>query len=82
MGVPTWVVLANEGRARILALPDAGSDLEDVDELVDDAARADNADFRRDAYGRRAGSGAQENEQHDSKRFHTVPLLALITREA
>jgi protein required for attachment to host cells len=59
MAAPTWVVLADEGRARILVLQQAGSDLEEVEELTDDAARGDNADFRRDAYGRRAGSGGQ-----------------------
>src|SRR5687768_1953816 len=54
----TWIVLADEGRARILEMPDRGGDLVDVDELTDAAAHADNADLRRDAYGRRAPSGA------------------------
>jgi protein required for attachment to host cells len=53
---PTWVLLADEGRARFLELPLAGGDLRDVDELTDAAAHADNADLRRDAYGRRSGA--------------------------
>jgi protein required for attachment to host cells len=53
----TWVVVADEGRARILRLPKKGGDLLDVEELNDAAARADNADLRRDAYGRRSPGG-------------------------
>jgi protein required for attachment to host cells len=60
MATPTWVVLADEGRARILAWHgDSETDLEEVEELTDAAAHADTADLRRDAYGRRAGSGTQ-----------------------
>jgi protein required for attachment to host cells len=56
---PIWIVLADEGRARILQMRDGGGDLEEVEEFTDAAARADNADLRRDAYGRRAGGGGQ-----------------------
>jgi protein required for attachment to host cells len=56
---PTWVLLADEGRARILEWRSPDSDLEEVEEFTDAAAHADNADLRRDAYGRRAGSGTQ-----------------------
>lgn len=52
----TWIVLADEGRARILAMQDPGSDLAEVEEMTDAAAHADNADLRHDAYGRRGGS--------------------------
>jgi protein required for attachment to host cells len=58
MAAPTWVVLADEGRARILARQDARSELEDVEELTDTAAHARQGALRRDAVGRRAGSGA------------------------
>ena len=54
--VPMWILVADEGRARILELRTPGSELVEVDELTDAAAHADNADLRRDAYGRRAGS--------------------------
>ena len=54
---PTWVVLADEGRARILAMRQPGTDLAEVEELTDPAAHAHNADFRHDAYGRRGGGG-------------------------
>lgn len=62
----TWVVLADEGRARILELKQPGRDLEDVEELTWPAAHAQNADFRHDAYGRRAppdGYGGAPNVQ-------------------
>lgn len=54
---PIWIVLADEGRARILELRKPGADLEEVEELSDAAAHAHNADLRRDAYGRRAAAG-------------------------
>ena len=52
---PMWIVLADEGRARILECKEPGHRLEEVEELTDAAAHADNADLRRDAYGRRGG---------------------------
>lgn len=54
---PTWILLADEGRARILQLPQADTELEEVEELTDAAARADEADLQRDAHGRRAQGG-------------------------
>ena len=53
----TWVLLADEGRARILAMREPGADLAEVEELIDPAAHANNADFRHDAYPRRGGGG-------------------------
>ena len=58
MTTATWVLLADEGRARILEWREPGDELEDVEEWTDAAAHADNADLRRDAYGRRASTGA------------------------
>ena len=52
----TWIVLADEGRARILEMTRPGRDLDEVEELTDPAAHAHNADFRHDAFGRRAPS--------------------------
>lgn len=52
----TWIVLADEGHARILQWRKPGTDLEDVEELTDAAAHADEADLRRDATGRRRPS--------------------------
>ena len=77
---PVWVLLADEGRARILQRHAAGGDLDEVEELTDAAARADNADLRRDAYARRAGSGTnlassntesagEEKLDHEAKAF-------------
>src|SRR5687767_12144785 len=52
---PTWILLADEGRARILETRKQGEDLAEIEEMTDPAAHADNADLRRDAYGRRGG---------------------------
>jgi len=54
----TWVVVADEGRARILSRDGAGEDLRELEVIEDPAAHAHNADFRHDAYGRRAPGGA------------------------
>lgn len=54
---PTWIVVADEGRARILELRQRGEELQPVDELTDAAAHADEADLQRDAHGRRAHGG-------------------------
>ena len=51
-----WVLVADEGVARLLRLPEEGGDLEDVTTLTDAAAHADKADLRRDAAGRRGNS--------------------------
>jgi protein required for attachment to host cells len=56
--VPIWVLVADEGRARILELRAPDSELEEVEELTDAGAHADDADLRRDAHGRRAGGSA------------------------
>jgi protein required for attachment to host cells len=53
---PTWIVLADEGHARILQCRKPGADLEEVEELTDAAAHATNAELRRDATGRRKPS--------------------------
>lgn len=55
-----WVVVADEAIARILELPDAGGELEAVEELTDPDAHASGTDLRRDADGRRSGSGTQD----------------------
>ncbi len=70
----TWVVVADEGIARIFEVPGRDADLVEIETLTDAAARAEGADLRRDAYGRRAGAGtlsgsyptasAGEDEQH------------------
>ncbi len=54
----TWVVLADEGRARILELRELGADLEEVEELTHASAHARSRDLDRDQHGRRAGGGS------------------------
>ena len=78
---PTWVLLADEGRARILALRDEGTGLAEVEELTDAGAHADNADLRRDAYGRRAGGdlrsgGSNMESAGEEKLDHEADLFA------
>ncbi len=63
----TWVVVADEAIARFLERPDDGGDLREVDQLTDPAARADRADLRRDAHGRRGSTvtaSAGDDELH------------------
>jgi protein required for attachment to host cells len=52
-----WLVVADEGVARIYEKPPMGGDLEAVTELTDEDAHAHRADLRRDAYGRRGAGG-------------------------
>ena len=69
----TWIVIADEGRARILEERGPGIDLADVEEMTDAAAHAHNADLRRDAYGRRGGatlaSAGEEKLDHEAELF-------------
>jgi protein required for attachment to host cells len=71
--VRRWLVVADEGVARIYAKPSTGGDLETVAELTDEEAHAHRADLRRDAYGRRSAgarpgssvtSAASDDEMH------------------
>jgi protein required for attachment to host cells len=52
----SWLLVADEGVARIFAKPRTGGDLEEVTQLTDEEAHAHRRDLRRDAYGRRAGA--------------------------
>ena len=63
----TWILVADEAIARILERPEAGRELDNVEELTDPLAHARTADLRRDAEGRRAGSAthsARPNTPH------------------
>ena len=51
----SWLVVADEGVARIFEKPRTGGDLEEVTQLFDEEAHARRQDLRRDARGRRAG---------------------------
>jgi protein required for attachment to host cells len=74
-----WLVVADEGVARMYEKPRTGGDLETVAELTDEEAHAHRADLRRDAYGRRGGgersgssvtSAASDDEMHrEAARF-------------
>ena len=77
----TWVLVADEGRARILSRDDPGEDLREIEVLEDPAARAHNADFRHDAYGRRSpGAAAQPasatSSAGEEKLDHEAELFA------
>lgn len=76
-----WIVLAHEGRARILELDEPGAEPVELEELTDAAAHARNADLRRDAYGRRAhgGTGTAGNKTEsagEEKLDHAAELFA------
>ena len=67
----TWVLVADEAIARILERPADGGDLTPVEELTDPAAHARNADLRRDAEGRRAGSATHNAQPGTSHRLRS-----------
>jgi protein required for attachment to host cells len=52
----TWLLVADEGIARLLELPSDGGVLQPVEQLVDEDAHGRSAEFRRDAQGRRSGN--------------------------
>ena len=56
-----WVAVADEAITRFLQWPEVGDELESVEELTDADAHAEGAELRRDAEGRRAGSGTSPN---------------------
>lgn len=75
----TWVLVADEAIARILQWQGAGRALDSVEELTDPAAHADEADFRRDAYGQRAAAsphGSAPNTPHRLRGAATVTSSA------
>ena len=81
----TWIVVADEGRARILGRQSPDEDLRELEVLEDPAARAHNADFRHDAYGRRSpGAGAMPSSATSSageeKLDHEAELFAAASR--
>src|SRR4051794_1852633 len=65
----TWVLVADEALARILSRPEDGGDLEEVEALTDPAAHGKEADFERDAAGRRAGVAPQGSRQNTPHRL-------------
>ena len=84
---PTWIVIADEGRARFLSCDAPGGELAEVDEISDPAAHADNADLRRDAYGRRGSSvtssAGEDKLDHEAEAFarRVAERLARAQRE-
>ncbi|WP_066740815.1 host attachment protein [Cupriavidus sp. D384] len=59
-----WILVADEGVARIVAARGDNARLEEVEKITDAGAHADNADLRRDAYGRRAQASVQGDAGH------------------
>lgn len=55
---PTWIVVADAGRARVLEMQ--GKSLEEIEDFVNPAERNDNADLRTDSHGRFYGKGERE----------------------
>jgi protein required for attachment to host cells len=59
-----WILVADEGIARILASHGDSAPLKEVENMTDAAAHADNAALRRDAYGRRGQATGQGDAGH------------------
>ena len=57
----TWVLVADEGVARVLSLPGRGMTLQPVHTMTDAGAHASEAALRRDAHGRRGGTEHPSN---------------------
>ena len=70
---PIWIVVADEGRARFFSCAEPGRELTEMDEITDAGAHADNADLRRDAYGRRGSSvtssAGEDKLDHEEELF-------------
>jgi protein required for attachment to host cells len=64
----TWVVVADEAIARILAGTSDTGELHSVEEITDPDAHAKGAEFRHDAEGRRAGGTAHGAGQQGGAR--------------
>ncbi|QYY32806.1 MULTISPECIES: host attachment protein [Cupriavidus] len=60
----TWILVADEGIARVLASRGDSAALEEIEKFTDAAAHADNADLRHDAYGRRGQATVQGDAGH------------------
>jgi len=74
-----WVLVADEGVARVLRLPETGGDLEDVTTLTDAAAHADKAELRRDAEGRR-GSSTVSSAGMDESHQEAIGFAARVAQ--
>lgn len=59
-----WILVADEGIAKMFASQGDGAALKEVDTMTDAAAHADDADLRRDAYGRRGQATMQGDAGH------------------
>lgn len=74
----SWIVTANAGRARIFAKPDAGSALQEIEDMVNEAARLRTAETQTDDLGRRSSStgrpGAGTPSQASGWQPHTTPV--------
>jgi protein required for attachment to host cells len=75
-----WVVVADEAIAKILRWPETGDELESVEALTDPSAHAKEADFNRDAQGRRAGAAPQGSRQNTPQ--HRLRGSANVTSSA
>ena len=76
---PTWIVVADAGRARVLEMH--GKDLAEIDDFVNPAERNDNADLETDSHGRFYGKGERE-EGHTAEpsvqpKEHMAELFAV-----
>jgi len=74
----TWVLVADEAIARILQWQERGTGLDSVEEITDPDAHSDEAEFRRDAQGRRAGAAPHSS----SDTPHRLRGAASVTASA
>ncbi len=82
-----WIVAANSGRARFFALDRPDGRMEEVNDMVNTAARQDDAEIETDTLGRRAASASRNNvgigpttsstyQPHRTPKQHEAELFA------
>lgn len=73
----TWIIAADSSRARILQVTDRGRDLDEVEDLLNPEARADDRQLTTDAHARfRGTSGPGSDREETSAAEHATELFA------
>ena len=82
-----WIVAANSGRARFFALDRPDGRMQEINDMVNTAARQDDAEIETDTLGQRAASASRNNvgigpttsstyQPHQTPKQHEAELFA------
>ena len=73
----TWIIAADSSRARILQVTDRARDLDEIEDLLNPEARADDRQLTTDAHARfRGTSGPGSDREETSAAEHATELFA------